>query len=222
MICAIWSIPYLSSHFRENIIHREGITWYVAGEDLKNILKELYDIDSSVVTAGVSPNEFIPNRNVTQIKRIGINGVPFVNSGWDEIKRPQMLVNIAKGINGEAIFIHDKDLSESHTMYNDIDMYICTSANDRGPYGIAEATFCKIPVLSTKTGFALQFKSIKTFDTVDEAVEIIKYFNDNPKELKLYIDEVYEEIHRELNWNNVVNKYWKPLFEHKLSLNNSK
>lgn len=222
MVCAIWSIPDLSSHFRENIIPREGITWCAAGEDLQRILKESYDIDSSLIIAGVDPNEFIPNRNVTQIKRIGINGVPFVNPGWDQIKRPRMLVNIANEIKGEAIFIHGKDLSESHTMYNDIDMYICTSVNDRGPYGIAEAAFCKIPVLSTKTGFANKFKSIKTFDTVSEAAEIITDFNNNPSKLKNYIQDVYDEITNELNWTNVTNQYWKTIFQQKIFLNNSK
>lgn len=222
MVCAIWSIPNLSSHFKENIIPREGITWCAAGEDLQRILKESYNIDSSLITAGVDPNEFIPNRNVTEIKRIGLNGVPFVNEGWDQIKRPHMLVNIANEINGEAVFIHGKDLSESRTMYNDIDMYICTSINDRGPYGIAEAAFCKIPVLSTKTGFANKFKSIKTFDTVSEAAEIITDFNKNPNKLKNYIQDVYDEITNELNWSNVTNQYWKSIFQQKIFLNNSK
>jgi len=222
MICSIWAIPNLSSHFREIILPKPGITWSYKGQDLYTYLKETYQIEPHLVDGGVSDKEFYPTRKITKIKNVGLNGVPFVNPGWDQIKRPHMLVNIAKGIGGNAVFIHGKDLSESHKMYNDIDMYICTSTNDRGPYGIAEAAFCKIPVLSTKTGLALQFKSIKTFDTVDEAVEIINYFNDNPNELKLYIDEVYEELYKEMNWNNVVNKYWKPLFEYKLSLNNSK
>lgn len=222
MICAIWSIPNLSNHFREEIITRNGITWCSAGEDLQHILKESYNIDSLSVIGGVSPNEFIPTRDISYIKKIGLNGIPFINSGWDEIKRPQMLVDIAKGINGEAVFIHGKDLTESNTMYNDIDMYICTSTNDRGPYGIAEAAFCKIPVLSTKTGFAIKFKSIKTFDTVEEAIEIINDLNKNPLKLNAYIEDVYNEITRELNWKTVAEKYWKPVFEKKLILNNSR
>lgn len=222
MVCAIWSIPNLSSHFKEKIVPREGITWCSAGEDLQVILKESYGIESSLIIAGVSTREFAPNRNVDKIKRIGLNGVPFINSGWDQVKRPHMLVNIAKGIDGEAVFIHGKDLSESRTMYNDIDMYICTSTNDRGPYGIAEAAFCKIPVLSTKTGFANKFKSIKTFDTVEEAVDIINHFNLNPDVLKKYTQEVYNEIIKELKWETVANKYWEPIFQQKIFLNNSK
>ena len=222
MVCAIWSIPNLSSHFRENIIPKEGITWCSAGEDLQKVLKEQYNLESSLIIAGVDSKEFIPNRKITKIDKVGLNGVPFINPGWDQIKRPHMLVNIAKGIGGDAVFIHGKDLGESRTMYNDIDMYICTSTNDRGPYGIAEAAFCKIPVLSTKTGFANKFKSIKTFETVEEAVSIIKDFNLNPDKLKKYTEEVYDEITKELNWDNVVNQYWKTIFKDKFLLNNSK
>jgi hypothetical protein len=222
MICSIWSIPNLSSHFKEIVIPKPGITWTYKGQDLYEYLKKTYDIDAHQVDAGVSNKDFYPTKEITNIKKIGLNGVPFVNSGWDQIKRPQLLIDIAKGIGGEAVFIHGKGLEESHTMYNDIDMYICTSVNDRGPYGIAEAAFCKIPVLSTKTGLALQFNSIKTFDTAEEAIEIINYFNNNPEQLKIYIDEVYEELYSSMSWDSVVEKYWKPLFKHKLSLNNSK
>lgn len=222
MICAIWSIPNLSSHFKENIIKREGITWCSAGDDLKDILKKEYEIDSLPIIAGVSPEEFKPIRTVTHVRKVGINGVPFVNQGWDEVKQPQRLIDIAKAIHGEAVFIHGKDLSEGTSMYDGIDMYICTSTNDRGPYGIAEAAFCKIPVLSTNTGFATKFKSIMTFNTVEEAIEIINDFNKNPFRLKAYANMVYKELSQELNWKTVAEKYWKPVFESKLSLNKSR
>lgn len=219
MVCAIWSMPRLSNHFRETIMSDERISWACTGDDLEQYLREEYHISASQVVAGVSPNDFYPTRKITKIKNVGLNGIPFVNSGWDEIKRPEMLVDIANGIGGEPIFIHGKDLSEANTMYNDIDMYICTSTNDRGPYGIAEAAFCKIPVISTNTGFALQFKSIKTFNTAEEAIEIINELNSSEEKLEKYIDDVYEEITQALNWEHVVNTYWKPIFEKKLALN---
>jgi hypothetical protein len=219
MICAIWSIPDLSNHFKEIINPVKGITWCSSGEDLQLYLKEKYKIDSFLISAGVSSDEFYPTRNITKIKRLGLNGVPFTNPGWDEVKRPQMLIDIAKGIKGSPVFIHNKPLTESLTMYNDIDMYICTSTNDRGPYGIAEAAFCKIPVISTETGLGLKIKSIKTFNTVDEAIQIINNFNKNPHKLKKYIDEVYAEITAKMNWSYVADTYWRPIFENHKKLN---
>ena len=219
MICALWSIPNLSNHFREIINPIEGITWVSAGDDVTEYLKTNYSLNSDQVIAGVDSTLFYPTRKINTIKRIGLNGVPFVNSGWDDVKRPQMLVDISHGINGEPVFIHGKDLSEGHKMYDEIDMYICTSTNDRGPYGIAEAAFCKIPVLSTKTGFGSKFKSIKTFDTVDEAVQIINELNANPIKLNSYIEEVYTELTQKLNWYEVTKKYWMPIFEKHQSLN---
>lgn len=219
MICALWSMPNLSNHFKEIILPIEGITWCSAGKDVQQYLTDTYGIDSFLISAGVSDTDFYPTRRITNIKNIGLNGTPFSNTEWDKIKRPQMLVNIADKINGNAIFISGKSLDNPHTLYDSIDMYVCTSINDRGPYGIAEAALCKIPVISTKTGFALEIKSIKTFDTVDEAVAIINELNSSPELLSKYVDEVYEEVNNKLNWSKVVQKYWIPIFEYHQSLN---
>lgn len=219
MICALWSVPNLSNHFREIINPIEGITWCSAGKDVQQLLKETYGIDSFLVSAGVSNTDFYPTRKITTIKNIGLNGTPFVNPEWDKVKRPQMLIDIANRINANPIFIDGKSLDNPHTLYDSIDMYVCASTNDRGPYGIAEAALCKIPVISTKTGFALEIDSIKTFDTVDEAVSIINELNSSPSILSKYIDEVYEEINSKLNWSRIIQEYWIPIFEHHQSLN---
>ena len=219
MICALWSMPNLSNHFKEIINPIEGITWCSAGNDVQQFLKETYNVDSFLISAGVSDTDFYPTREITNIKNIGLNGTPFINSEWDKIKRPQMLVDIANKIDGKPIFIDGKTLDNPHTLYDSIDMYVCTSTNDRGPYGIAEAALCKIPVISTKTGFALEIQSIKTFDTVDEAVKIINELNSSPKLLSNYIEEVYEEVNSKLNWSKVVQEHWIPIFEYHQSLN---
>jgi len=219
MICAIWSIPNLSNHFTEVIQNVDGITWCGVGDDVHEYLDKNYNIKSHPVIGGVNQSDFYPTRKITKIKKIGLNGIPFVNKEWDKVKRPQMLVDIANGIGGDPIFIYGKDLSEGHKMYKDIDMYICTSTNDRGPYGIAEAAFCKIPVLSTKTGLALRFNSIKTFDTADEAIQIINELNQDSEKLNSYIEEVYEELTQKMNWDYVSKHYWIPIFENHQSLN---
>jgi len=219
MICGIWSIPNLSSHFREIIIPRKEILWGSVGDDLSKYLKETYNIESHPIIAGVDEHLFHPYRKITKIRNLGMNGKPFANDGWDKVKRPQMMVDIADEIDGKAIFIHDKELSEGHLMYKDIDMYVCASTNDRGPYGIAEAAFSKIPVISTPVGFAKTFKSIKTFTSVEEAVKIIHELNSSEELLNDYVNKVYEEFTQKLSWQYVSQRYWKPLFEKRLSLN---
>ena len=130
-----------------------------------------------------------------------------------------MMVDITRQAKLKHKFINNQPLTEHHNLYKDIDMYICTSVNEAGPYGIAEAAFCKIPVISTPVGYALKFKSIKTFTTVDEAVSIINDLNSNPKKLEEYINDVYEELTRNLNWKHVAKTYWKPLIEKRLNSN---
>lgn len=219
MVCALWSIPNLSNHFKEIINPNKNITWCSAGEDVQLYLKENYGLDSFLISAGVSTLDFYPTKTVNNIKKIGINGTPFVNPGWDLVKRPQMLIDIANEIGGEPIFINGKSLENPHTLYNDIDMYICTSTNDRGPYGIAEAALCKIPVISTKTGFGLILNNIKTFDTVEDAVSIINELNSSPKKLEAYINSVYEEVIETFEWDIVTKKYWIPIFKNVLLKN---
>jgi glycosyltransferase involved in cell wall biosynthesis len=212
IVCAIWSIPNLSSHFSEIINPKPGITWCSAGEDLNQFLQDKYGLNSHPVIGGVSSKHFFPTDDIINIKRVGLNGTPFINSGWDDIKRPQMLVDIANLIGGEAVFINGKSLDEGYKMYKDIDMYICTSTNDRGPYGIIEAAFCKIPVISTKTGIALNSKTIKTFETAEEAALIITELNSDRDKLKQYINDVYTEMTETYNWKAVTEKYWIPIF----------
>ena len=171
------------------------------------------------VIAGVNKKDFFPTRKINKITTLGLSGRPGTHDGWDYIKRPGMMKNIALNANIKYEFIHSKSSNEHHNLYKDIDMYICTSRSEAGPYGIAEAAFCKIPVISTPVGYASKFKSIKTFTTVDEAVSIINDLNSNPKKLEEYINDVYEELTRNLNWKHVAKTYWKPLIEKRLNSN---
>ena len=184
-------------------------------------LKRHFNIDAEFAVAGVNSEHFFPTRNITNIKTLGLNGLPFVHKGWDMIKRPQMFADICKSAGCSPKFIYDQDLNKHHNLYKDIDMYVCTSTNEAGPYGIAEAAFCKIPVISTPVGFASRFKSIKTFNTVDEAVAIIKDLNSDPAKLEKYVNDVYDELTEKLDWKYAIQRYWKPLIEKRLSLNKS-
>lgn len=161
--------------------------------------------------------QFPPNRNIKKITTLGLSGTPGIQTGWDLIKRPDMVKDIANGAGINYSFISGKPYTDHDNLYKDIDMYICTSTSEAGPYGIAEAAFCKIPVISTNVGYAQIFKSIKTFNTVAEAVDIINELNSDPIKLEKYINEVYDELVANLSWDIVIQKYWKPLIEKRLN-----
>ena len=88
-----------------------------------------------------------------------------------------------------------------------------TSVQEGVATGILEAGACNIPVITTKVGASLYLKNIKTFDTINEAIEIIKYFNENSDKLENYGKALGDEIRADWNWKNVCEKFWKPAFD---------
>ena len=86
-------------------------------------------------------------------------------------------------------------------------MLVTSTAEGVGT-SICEAAACHIPVVSTKVGYATQLKNIKTFETVEEAVDIINALKDNPKE---YTDRLALEVRTEWNWTKIAHEYWKPI-----------
>lgn len=221
-ICVCWAEPKLEgNHFIEVIGESKDILWAAPTGEIAIALKRHFNIDAEFAIAGVNSEHFYPTRKINKIRTLGLNGIPFINKGWDLVKRPQMFVDICKEVRCSPEFINNRDLNEHHNLYKDIDMYVCTSTHEAGPYGIAEAAFCKIPVISTPVGFASRFKSIKTFNTVDEAVKIINELNSDPVKLEKYVNDVYDELTEKLDWNYAIQRYWKPLIEKRLNLNKS-
>lgn len=223
LICIAWADPTLNNTiFDEKLTNANNIMWGSPTSYIKLKLEEL-NIKSEPVIAGVNSNNFYPLQKIQKINTIGMishhpskynSEVPDANY----VKKPEILIEVANKCNLAYEFINNRPTSDNRNLYNNIDMYVCASASDAGPFGIAECAFCKIPVISTPVGYASKFKSIKTFTTVDEAVSIINELNSDPIKLENYINAVYEELTRELNWDWVVKKYWKPLIEKKLKI----
>ena len=92
-------------------------------------------------------------------------------------------------------------------------MVVCTSTNEGQPLPFLECAAAKIPFISTKVGIIPEYKSVKTFETVEEAVNIINYLKSSPEVLKEYVDKVYEEVINDRNWKRIIIKYWKPQIE---------
>jgi|14BtaG_2_1085337.scaffolds.fasta_scaffold03486_3 glycosyltransferase involved in cell wall biosynthesis len=213
MIIGIWANLNLdNNHFKESIRYTEGPTFHCLTPEIQESAKLMYNIDATIAKPGTSTSEFFPFKKVDKIEVIGLNGDPRIGGEWSKIKRPDMLVDIAQKSNCQHSFIFNS--SEHGCMiYKDIDMYVCTSTSESGPAGIMECAMSKIPVISTKVGYAKTLKSIKTFTTVDEAVDIINELNSSPVLLNNYVDELYNEVIKEYDWVTAAPKYWIPLIE---------
>jgi len=213
MIIGIWANLNLdNTHFMERIKYTEGPIFHCINEEIQQSAKDKYNIDATLVKAGKPIAEFSPFKTVNKIERLGLNGSPAIGEGWRKVKRPEMFRDIAEGANCSFRFLWNRP-EKDNRIYNLIDMYVCTSTYESGPAGIMECALSKIPVISTNTGHGKNIKAVKTFETVDEAVEIINELNSSPELLQNYIEEVYNEVIEEYDWSNVAPKYWIPLID---------
>ena len=213
MIIGIWANLSLdNAHFTERIKYTKGPIFHCVTRDIQKSAKDVYNVDATLIKAGKPTSDFKPFKTVNKIKTLGLNGSPNIGEEWCKIKRPKMFAEIAEKSNCKHLFIFNSP-EKDNKIYKDIDMYVCTSTSESGPAGIMECALSKIPVISTKTGHAKNIKSVKTFETVDEAVNIIKELNSSPELLNDYIEEVYNEVINEYDWANVAPKYWIPLIE---------
>ena len=207
--CSHFNVP----RFTERIEKYDDTVYCGISKECIESYKNVYNVDAHLTPTGIDLELFYPTRHIKKIRKIGFIGNPNICDEWCKVKRPEMFLEIAKKANVEPIFIHGKDLNLNNHLYDDIDMLLYCSTLEGAGQGLLEAGACNIPVISTKVGYAQYFKNIKTFETADEAVEIINHFNENPSELIDYTANLGNEIRSEWNWEILVDKYWKPVFE---------
>ena len=219
MVVSIWAKPNPDDpHFNVKLKYLDGPLFTSPTDEISTELKRIYNIDSHRVIAGKLVDEFKPVKKVKRINVLGMNGHPSIGEGWCKIKRPEMLNEIASLTATNVHYIFDSKESGSN-LYKDIDMYVCTSLHEAGPGGIIECALAKIPVISTSVGHAKELKSIKTFATVNEAVDIINHLNESSENIESYINSMYEEAVEKFSMRGNVEKYWVPVFEKRLEIN---
>lgn len=165
---------------------------------------------STILPIGVNRERFNPFKNVSKIKRAG-----FVGGGatedWLFIKRPDIFHEICKKANIEPVIIKGRENGSS--MYEDIDLIICPSKAEGLPTYFAEAVACKIPFISTDVGIVRYSKKVRKFNSIENAVEIINYLNESEDKIHNYVNEVYDEMFPERDWENILERYWIPHFK---------
>jgi glycosyltransferase involved in cell wall biosynthesis len=185
----------------------------VSQQVVDQILSE-HGIEAEVTPNGVDPEHFFPTREIKNIKRAGIIGNP---DNSVDIKRVDMFRDICEKAGLEPVFIFGNSFELNHHLYEGIDVLMYTSSSEGAGLGILEASMCGIPVITTKVGYSLLLKNVKTFDTVDEAVELVKWLDAGA--IQEYTDAMMHEIKTEWNWDLVCEKYWLPVFEKRLLKN---
>lgn len=203
---AVLHSPIINHNFYNEKVSAKGPLYCgITKEVAEN--KNLEDI----VDIGVDLDLFFPTRKIEKIKTIGFIGQP--NPSTDDIKRPQMFIDIAEKAGLDYKFIYGKDYRLYHKLYEDIDMLVYCSTQEGVATGIAEAAACKIPVLSTRVGYAKDLKRIFTFGTVDSAVYLINYLNGNPNRISEYVDRLYKEVAEKYDWKKVIGSWERVLMK---------
>lgn len=189
---------------------------HTIGAISKNValqVKQKYKVEASLLPIGVC-DKFWEKRNITQISKLGHVSDPLRCKHnlleYETVKRSKTFFDIVKQSNIPGDHICGKHFSEGTKIYDGFDMVICTSIDEGNPMSLLECAAAKIPFISTKVGIVPEYNSVKTFDTVEEAVEIIKHLKSSPLILQQYVNDVYDEIITDREWSKVIEKYWIP------------
>lgn len=186
---------------------------YSVSREVASNLKQVFKVDSKMLPIGVCPY-FWEKRSITHISKLGHVSAPYIrNEGYEEyedIKQSRKFLDICSQVNIPGDHICGKHFSEGSRIYDGFDMVICTSISEGNPLPFLECAASKIPFISTKVGIIPDFSSVRTFSTIEEAVEIINYLNSSPKILRQYVDDVYEEVLNSRNWDKIIKEYWLP------------
>ena len=165
---------------------------------------------------GVNTERFKPFKTVNKIKKVGFISNNRLDSealeSYNLVKRPEMFKEICKKANIEFVMIAGRE--NNFQMYEDIDAIICTSTVEGLPTAFAEVVACKIPFISTNVGIVRDYDNVKTFETVDQAVEIINNLNQSPENIEKYTNTLYNDLLPSRDWKNIVKDYWIPYFNY--------
>jgi glycosyltransferase involved in cell wall biosynthesis len=188
-----------NDHFKERLndkmIHKGGVS--------KEISKML---DVPFLPCGYDPDVFTFERFPKELKTIGFVGKYDPGSIYEDTKRSEMFKKIATSVGIEYKFI--TGITDPKKLYNDVDLIVCTSTAEGGPLGPIEAGAIGVPSISTPVGNMVDIESIRKYNTIEEAVDIIRGFIENPSTFQEYSEKVHKEITEKWNWNYIFKTYW--------------
>ncbi len=166
-------------------------------------------VESVLLPIGVNLKRFTSFKQINKIEKLGFVGSS-PKEDWQSIKRPKLFHEICEAANVKPIVVTGR--KNEKNMYYDVDAIICTSTAEGLPTYFAEVVACKIPFISTNVGIIRYYDNVKTFETVDEAVDIINQLNESSITLNRYSSLLHNDLFPERDWENILEKYWIPYF----------
>jgi FkbM family methyltransferase len=202
--CPFFDHPY----FHEELRLIEGVTYGGVSQETCKEMTNRGIPNVHWIPFGADTSLFPLRHILKPIRRIGIIGNPdSCNEPYNQVKRFDMFKEICQTFGAEPVFIFDKT---PETMFTDIDAFICCSEFEAGPLGIFEAASYGVPVLTRPVGNAQYIKGIRTFTTVQEAVDIIHEWK-NFEQLQTYRDDVTKDVRTHWSMQKCIEGYLEPV-----------
>jgi glycosyltransferase involved in cell wall biosynthesis len=201
-------------YFKEHIEIRDGPVYTGVSKETCEALRKK-GVRAPIWVPFGADTEIFKNTHVfspNEIKRIGMICVQGHNSEYNSVKRPDMFEEICQRVGATPVYICNR-LTEDATLYSDIDLLISCSEFEAGPLGIFEAASCGVPVLTRPVGNAKYIEGIRTFNTADEAVDIIKSWNETS--LCVYRDAITHEVHTNWSMKKCIRDYFEAAIFHR-------
>ena len=199
-------------YFKEHIEIRDGPVYAGVSKETCEALRKKGVRDPVWVPFGADTEIFKNTHTISLdgIKRIGMICVTGHNAEYNSVKRPDMFEEICRRVDAIPVYICNR-LTEDATLYDDIDLLISCSEFEAGPLGIFEAASCGVPVLTRPVGNAKYIHGVRTFNTIDEAVDIISHWSDNINALQQYTKTVVEDVRNNWNMKTLIDTHLKPI-----------
>lgn len=204
-----------NGHFAINIPVQDDLTdnFFAITKDTRQSAEDVYGVNVGLLPVGID-DEFWTKRNVTKINRIGHVISPENHTDqYLKVKRPDLFKEIGEKSGLEYDTCFGKTIYTGSYIYDGFDAIVNTSTHEGLPTPLLECAAAKIPFISTRVGIVPQYSSIKTFETADEAVEILNELNSDPEVLKKYVEDVYQDVVMNNKWEDIVKEYYVPAIE---------
>ena len=210
------------SYFKETLDGHSTLSRYGGVSHETCLEMKKYGVDAAYVPFGADTDLFPLTHKVTgPIQRLGIIGELKRASNqtemdeYSKIKGFNMFSDICVRGGFESVEIFGR---EGTDMYSNIDALICCSELEGGPLGIFEAASCGIPVLTRRVGNAQYVKGIATFDTTEEALQILASWNKNVEALRDCTKNVTNEVRNNWSMRTLITRHLLPLIDNSYTM----